>query len=365
LHGDRMNITYGAHNQIQSFRSVNVTTETFPSEVALNAAAKAKKTAPGTAKTSSMNLSAEFDPKTGRMSRMKQWENFRYEEADRQARAVTATLDSEHNIMDLETGARVWDASGSTNGDRIKLAQSTGDFSAEGHVNTSRLPERKSNSSEILDGEEPTQGTAQRMTAENRNRLIHYDGNAVLWQGSNRIQGDRIDIDREKRTLIATGHVVTQFIDQPDEEDDKKPPPQPIYTVVRAAKLTYTEQDRLAHYTGGVALDRPGLSVKGAELRSILNAKDSDSDSRFEKAIADGKVEIVQIAADRKRTGLGEHAEYYTQDEKIVLRGGDPQLLDSKRGNTRGAELTYFTNDDRLLVSGEPRKPVNSRLHRK
>jgi lipopolysaccharide export system protein LptA len=81
-------------------------------------------------------------------------------------------------------------------------------------------------------------------------------------------------------------------------------------------------------------------------------------------AIADGNVEIVQSAADRTRRGTGQHGEYYVSEEKVILRGGDPQLTDSKRGNTRGAELIYYANDDSLLVTGEPGKPVNSRIRR-
>ena len=68
---------------------------------------------------------------------------------------------------------------------------------------------------------------------------------------------------------------------------------------------------------------------------------------------------------DRTRTGTSDHAEYYTDDERIVLRGGQPQMLDSKKGYTRGAELTYFVNDDRLLVSGSPKERATSRLRRK
>jgi lipopolysaccharide export system protein LptA len=76
-------------------------------------------------------------------------------------------------------------------------------------------------------------------------------------------------------------------------------------------------------------------------------------------------VEIVQAATDRTRTGTGDHAEYYTDDEHIVLRGGQPQMLDSKKGYTRGAELTYYVNDDRLLVSGSTKERATSRLRRK
>ncbi len=52
---------------------------------------------------------------------------------------------------------------------------------------------------------------------------MHYEGNAVLWQGTDRIQSDIIDIDRDKRTLIvASGKVVTQMIDKQKERHAPK-----------------------------------------------------------------------------------------------------------------------------------------------
>jgi lipopolysaccharide export system protein LptA len=76
-------------------------------------------------------------------------------------------------------------------------------------------------------------------------------------------------------------------------------------------------------------------------------------------------VEIVQAAPDRTRTGTSDHAEYFTDNERIVLRGGQPQMVDSKKGYARGTELTYFVNDDRLLVSGSAQQRATSRLRRK
>ncbi len=48
-----------------------------------------------------------------------------------------------------------------------------------------------------------------------------------------------------------------------------------------------------------------------------------------------------------------------------MLTGGEPQLDDSLRGNTAGETLTYFTDDDRLLVNGTPKKQVKTLLLKK
>ncbi|HTT63079.1 MAG TPA: hypothetical protein VMG35_14595, partial [Bryobacteraceae bacterium] len=89
------------------------------------------------------------------------------------------------------------------------------------------------------------------------------------------------------------------------------------------------------------------------------------ADNRLQKAFGDGSVEIVQSVPARTRTGTANHAEYYTDEDKIILRGGEPTMNDSLRGNTRGAELTYYSNDDRLLVKGSTANPAVSRIRKK
>jgi lipopolysaccharide export system protein LptA len=308
------------------------------------------------------------------MKRMEQWEDFFYEEGDRKAQASRAILESERNLITLETRSRIWDATGSTSADQIRMDQKSGDFIADGHVTSSRQPDKKGASSEMLSGDEPIQALAGHMTSANHNHLIHYENRAVMWQGSDRVQADRIDVDRDKKLLNAKGHVITNLREKPASGTDAgAPSPDPIFTTVKADELVYTDTDRLAHYSGSVELSRPTLRVKAGELRAFLTeskpkteTSTDTQDSRLEKAFADKKVEIIQTAPDRTRTGTSEHAEYYTAEERILLRGGDPQFADSLRGNTRGVELTYFVNDDRLQVSGGPGARSTSRLnHRK
>jgi lipopolysaccharide export system protein LptA len=219
----------------------------------------------------------------------------------------------------------------------------------------------------MLSSDEPLQAKARKMDSRNHNLTIHYEGNVVMWQGANRITADVVDLDRskDKRSLTADGNVVNSLWEQP-KEDKKKAGAVPVLTVVRAPHLVYTDANRLAVYTGGVKLVRPGMQVKSKELRAYL--AESGADSSLEKAFADGDVEIVGAAKDHVRTGTGNHGEYYTDDQKVFLSGGQPKLVDmvngAQKGYIQGAELTYFANDDRLLSSGGPNQPVQSRIHR-
>jgi lipopolysaccharide export system protein LptA len=396
LHGAEMTILYAQQNQIQSFRSTKVVTDTDPLPPKPGQKQKTP-VALAVAHTTSDNMTSDFEPKSGQMKHMKQWGHFTYEEGVRHAVGDTAYLDNDTNIMDIDKSARVLDGTGSTNGDHIKLAQNTGDFDATGHVSTTRLPEAKKSASAMLDDSEPSQGTADHVWSGNKNRQVHYEGHAVVWQTGNRTQADKIDIDRDKKILVATDNVISEIIDHDKDSSStsgtppppapvaaklagtgdalsnipppaQKPPDKPVvYTVIKAVKMVYTDETRLADYTGGVFMTRPNMTVKGNQLEAFLNAKDSTEDSRLNHMVADGNVEIFDKGIDRTRTSKGDHGEYYTADSRIVIRGkeGNANLVDSKKGETNARELTYFSDDDRLLIKGEPAKPVQSTIRRK
>jgi lipopolysaccharide export system protein LptA len=362
LDAERMTMNYAPGNVIQAFRATTVSTRTEP-----DPRRRSREPLPPVL-TWSKDLSAAFDPKTGHLTRLEQWNDFRYEEGTRKAKSETAVLEEDRDLITLERPARIWDQTGSTTADKILLDQKNGDITAEGHVVSSRLPDKKGSSSAMLSQDDPLEGTADRMQTSNRNQRIHYESNAVVWQGPNRIRGDVIDIDRNARTLVATGNVRSRFVDRRSDPGSKSAPATPARTgpptfiTVDAAKLVYVDKDRLAHYTGGARLLRPGMDVKAEEIRAFLN--DTKAQSSLDRAYADGKVEILRSQPDRTVRCSSEHAEYFTGDERIVLKGGRPLLVDSRRGSTRGQELTYFVSNDKLLVNGSEQQPVGTRLHR-
>jgi lipopolysaccharide export system protein LptA len=370
LDGTRMWIKYARNNALESFRAVEVATRTDkPAE-------KGKKPPPP-GFTTSNDLQAFFDTSSGDMTRLEQWTNFKYREGEQQAAADKAVLEQPGDRIILTGNARSWDNTGSLSAKRIVLSQQVGRVLAEGDVHSTRQPDGKDSGGGMLSGDEPLHARGERMTAVDNNMLITYEGHAVLWQSSNRLQGTKIQIDRRSKALLAEGNVISQFAEQSAPPGAAAP-----LTVIRSEKMKYTDSDRMAYYTGGVRLVREGLDVRSAELKAWLNeggdkAKNSasktsaannrgerQSQSRLNRAFADGQVQISQSAGGRTRRGVSEHAEYYVDDGKVVLTGGNPTMVDSVKGYTRGKKLTYWANNDSLQVEGVESQPAASRIRR-
>ncbi|HYP15108.1 MAG TPA: LptA/OstA family protein, partial [Bryobacteraceae bacterium] len=352
---------YGAGNQIQSFKVNKATTRTDAQQTS------GKPPRPPSL-TWSDELLAEFNPATGAMDKLEQWNNFRYEEGERRAKAQKATLIAATDNITLDGAARFWDPSGSTSADTIVMNQRSGDMTAEGSVNSTRLPEKNKKQEGLLSSDQPVFAKAAHMTSTAENSAIRYEGEALMWQGANRLQADRIDINRKSGQLEANGKVVSQLLDKADSKPKsgaKAPAKQKeqMFTVVRAPKMTYSDKQRIAHSTGGAVLQRASTVVNASEIRAFMST--SEQDSSLEKAVADGDVKIVQTTPDRTRTGLSQHAEYFPDDGRVILEGGEPKLLDTVKGETRGVRLTYHSGDDRLFVEGGQQQPVRSRLLRK
>jgi lipopolysaccharide export system protein LptA len=360
LNGERIYIDYGAGNVIEQFRSVDVVTraESDPKD-------PKKDPKPVITVTKSKDLEAFFDSRTGQMTRMEQWNNFEYEEGTRRATADRAVLDSTRELITLEKKARMWDDTGSTTADRIVMEQQTGDMAALGHVASTRLPDKKQASEGMMSSSEPLQAKADRMAATERNTKIRYEGNAMLWQSASSLKAKTIFIDRTAQELEATGDVVNQLPDQSSDPAKKK---RNAFTIVKAQSLVYSDRTKLAVYTGGTTLDRPGLNVQSAQLRAwFVNAPKAGGgeETKLDRMFSDGNVRILERSPERTRDGNSEHAEYYLADERIVMNGGNPVVTDSKRGTTRGAEIIWYSRQDKLTVDNTGSGPAVSRIKKK
>jgi len=353
LNGERLTIQYAAGNMVESMRAVEVTTRTE------NPKTDGKISV---ATTRSKDMQADFDPVTGQTTKIEQWPDFEYEEGTLRARATKATLDSVTEAITLNGAGRLWDETGSTSADLIVLQQATGDMSATGHVASTRLPDAKAKSSDgMLDARQSLQARAEKMTTTDKNQSIRYEGDVLMWQGGSRLRGRTILIDRAGDRLTATGDVMTLIPDDRGGGNKAKPGA----TTVRAASMVYSDKEKLAYYSDGVRLERPNLEMKSKQLR-VWFRDETDSkgakDSKLDRMFADGAVVVVERGPKASKTGTSEHGEYYPDEERMVLTGGNPLVTDKKRGTTRGTDITWLVGEDRLIVDNTGSGPAVSRI---
>jgi lipopolysaccharide export system protein LptA len=375
LDASKMRIIYGAHSYVDTFMGWGVTTRTDKPPT------PGEKKKPEPAFTWSDEMTAKFVPNSSTVDHIEQRGNFRYKEGDRQASANKAVLEQEINRITLIDHAKVSDNTGSTQGDLIVMDQVSGDMDVTGKVLSVRAPDKSQKpGTSMLDQTQPLQARADKMRSRDNNYEMFYEGNVVMWQGADRISADKIEINRDDQTLIADGHVMSELVDNkkaPAPANDSAssipvpaPPPvsNPVYTTVEAPHLIYHDDTRVALYSGGVTLLRNAMTIHSDELRAFLTPKTADNsgDSSLDHAFADGAMVVSDtLGPNHTRKGSANHGEYYTKEDKVILTGGTPQIVDNIRGITKGKEITYYSGEDRLLVQGSLQRPAFSRMIKK
>ncbi len=365
-----LRVIYGASSYVDSFMAWNAATHTDkPASATPVRAVPGENQKPGApqppALTWSDLLIAKFLPDTNQVATISQTGNFRYEEGVRKAWARKAFLDQQANRITLDGSAHVTDDTGSAVADQIVMNQANGDMDATGHVVSIHQPNKNQKpGTSMLDDTKTMEAQAGKMQTRENNTKVHYEDHAVMWQGANRLSANLIDIDRDSQSIHAIGNVVSELLDNKANSDTGSP----IFTTVSAPELFYRDDTRVADYTGGVKFTREKMTVDAKEVLAYLTPKTSpnDNQSSLDHAFADGNVTIYNVVAPgRTRTGTAAHCEYYTKENKVVMNGGSPQMLDSYKGITRGQQLTYYDDDGRLVVTGEKKNLAYTQMKKK
>jgi lipopolysaccharide export system protein LptA len=393
VYASHLRVVYGESSYVDEFQAWNVSTHTDKPAAPKNPAHDGKPTGPpAPALTWSDQMLVKFTPNTNQVANIEQSGNFRYEEGARKAWSKKAFIDQTINKITLIDSARVLDETGSAIADTIVMNQATGDMDASGHVVSTHQPDPKQKpGTSMLDEKQPMQAKADKMQTRENNTKVHYEGHALMWQGASRIAANVIDIDRDEQSLHATGDVVSELVDnkqtqnaspagassstppassQPSAQNQpaQAPSQPPVFTTVRAPEVFYRDDTRIALYTGGVKLTRDKMTVTSKQIKAFLNPKDENNSnqSSLDHAFADGSVSIFEVVSPgRTRTGTSEHCEYYAKEDKVVLNGGSPQMVDTYKGITKGRQLTYYSGDDHLIVEGENKQLAYTRMKKR
>ncbi|MBF8305881.1 MAG: hypothetical protein HW398_1069, partial [Acidobacteria bacterium] len=318
--------------------------------------------------STSDHLTARLDPRARTIARIEQTGRYRYQDAEKQARADRAEYSAEGEMIVLRGEAVVWNATGKLVADQIALDNATGNVQAEGKVSTTHAPPPQSGASDSL----PVHAVAERMRYDSTAGKAEYQGHVRLWQGSRLLEAGWVSLDRRQRQLEARGKVYSVFNQPPagqakgSGQGRSAKPDGTEPTEIRSETLLYQENERKATYRSGVRLRSASATVHSQELEVLFapsaNGVPATESGRIERAVATGDVTIMN--AGRKATA--DRAEYFPEDDRVHLLGKPATVADPQRGSTQGVRLTYRMGDDRIFVEGEPGLPAETRrqVHR-
>jgi lipopolysaccharide export system protein LptA len=304
-----------------------------------------------------------------------------------QAWADKALYTPADRILVLSGSPRISDGGMVTTAKSIRIERATDEAFADGDVKSTYSELKEQPDGALLASASPIHVTAASMTAHNSTATALYQGKARLWQDANVIEAPSIQFDRNRRSLVAQGTgtqpVSTVLVQakpatgldsghtggeqaRPSRErktgakaEEKPSDASPV--TISAARLTYADAERRAHYEGGVTAKGTSFTATSNTADAYLLPRSQTSSSqqltgpgRLERMVADGNVIVSQPA----RRAVGLKLVYTAADDKFVLTGGPPSIFDAERGKITGVSLTFFRGDDRVLVEGEASTPV-------
>jgi lipopolysaccharide export system protein LptA len=305
-----------------------------------------------------------------------------------QAAAEFARYTPGDQVLVLTGNPRVTNGNMATTARTIRLNRATGDAIADTDVKSTYSELKDQPDGALLASSSPIHVTAHTMTAHSNPGVALYSGNARLWQDANVIEAPSIQFEREHRFVVAQGTqdqpVSTTLVQaaKPSLEKDGKDKAkdgnkgsrsaQSSPIAITGRRLTYADEERKAHYEGGVLARGADFTASAKTVdayllphsQTPLRGQTSGSQSlggispagpgQLDHLVAQGHVVIQQPA----RRAEGETLTYGAAEDKFVLTGGSPSIFDAERGKTTGNSLTFFRRDDRVLVEGEASTPV-------
>ena len=301
-------------------------------------------------------LLATFDEATHGLKEVIQSGNYTFRDSDRNTSAEESVYVAAAQDVTLTGHPRLWDAESQAKCERLRFDLATDTAEGIGKVQSTHLGSRD----QTANGQpaDPTNVLADRMVAQRRGQVVHYEGHVRAWRGADVVESTSLDVYRAGRRMSSGAQVLTSHL-QPAPYGAGTPPStgtarrerRPL--TVRADSLEAFDEGSKATYRGHVKLQTGPTTMEGDKMDVYFSRIGTDQDSEVDHANADGHVVVVQPG----RRATAEHGKYSASTGEIVLTGGPPSIRDDKTGFTTGQRLTLFVHDDRLLVEGSDGTP--------
>jgi LPS export ABC transporter protein LptC/lipopolysaccharide transport protein LptA len=183
--------------------------------------------------------------------------------------------------------------------------------------------------------------TADQLRYDGGKSSAVYTGNAQLWQGDTSIKGSTITIDQESGDLSAAGPVVTAITLEQEAKDKTR---EKVHSTGTSKDFAYEESSRRATYTGDAHMNGPQGDMTAAKIELYLK----QSGDELDRAEAYDSVTL----RDQNRETKGARMTYFSADERYVVTGAPVTITDECARVTTGRTATFNKTTDTVIVDG-------------
>lgn len=295
--------------------------------------------------STSQTLEALFGPESQDLERVVQQGQVRYNEGDRNGMAESAVYDARAETLSLRGGRPTgWDAKARTQADEIDYDRVKDETHARGDVRTTYYSrEAVNDAAPFRESKSPIFVTADRADARNAEGVVVYTGNARAWQDDNFLRGDRIELYEREKRMVAVGNVESALYKVERETSPGTKAIVPAFASAGAA--LYSDGDRLIRYEGDVKARQGEDRVEARVVEVYLKEEVNEAD----RILAEGEVVLVQP----ERRGYGDKLTYTSEDGRGVLIGRNARIDDYEKGAIIGAQLTFYSRDDKIQIESQ------------
>jgi lipopolysaccharide export system protein LptA len=307
-------------------------------------------------------LTANFEQRTQDVTTLSVEGEAKFVEGDRQATAASALYTASNTTVAMRGKPQIWDSALRVSAEEIDANTETGESFARTRVRTTYYSrESTSNAAPFKKPKAPVFIASDRATVKHNEGAARYEGNARAWQDDNFVRGATIELDRNEKTMLASGNVssalytVEREIEttpgapvqpaslQAAEKPARRKEVVPIFAT--SDQMNYSDVTRLVNYQGNVKIRQGTDQIEAARAEMKI-----DEENKLERLTATTNVVLTQPF----RRGTGERVEYTAATDTAILTGNLARIEDRERdGVTTGAKLTLHLRDARIQAADE------------
>jgi lipopolysaccharide export system protein LptA len=135
--------------------------------------------------------------------------------------------------------------------------------------------------------------------------------------------------------------------------------------VIHAPSLTYWDDQSKARLEGGVTATSQQGELTSKTLDAYLGPAPAGSKAEAHASsdgagTGSGGRQLTRLVAQEQvvvrqgdRRGTAQEAVYTAADQKFVLSGGEPTIIDANSDTTTGHSLTFFVANDTILIDSQ------------